>query len=245
MKKLILSLALCCAATNFFAQTADPEQLRKEGNDALNAKNYQVAFTKYNAYLTQTNFKDSVMAYNCGFCADQIKKPAEAAKYFDIAIQKKYNLPNAYVGKAGALRDLKKDAEYIATVKEGLEAVPGDATLEKLYAVYYLKEGQKYQKAGKVNDAEENYKHILELQNKKWKTDALYSLGVLFYNNGAKTLQVATPLAASNKAKYDEEKEKATTDFKKANDYLEEAITLSPDREAAKKILSQVKTQLK
>ena len=27
MKKLILSLALCCAATNFFAQNADPAQL--------------------------------------------------------------------------------------------------------------------------------------------------------------------------------------------------------------------------
>lgn len=27
MKKLILSIALCCAATNFFAQNADPAQL--------------------------------------------------------------------------------------------------------------------------------------------------------------------------------------------------------------------------
>jgi len=31
MKKLILSLALCCAATNFFAQNADPAQLVNEG----------------------------------------------------------------------------------------------------------------------------------------------------------------------------------------------------------------------
>ena len=28
------------------------------------------------------------MAYNCGVCADQIKKYADAVKYFDVAIQK-------------------------------------------------------------------------------------------------------------------------------------------------------------
>ena len=54
MKKLILSLALCCAATNFFAQNADPAQLVNEGKAALESKNYQVAFTKFSTYLTQT-----------------------------------------------------------------------------------------------------------------------------------------------------------------------------------------------
>lgn len=63
---------------------------------------------KFSTYLTQTNNQDSVIAYNCGVCADKIKKPAEALKYFDIAVQKKYNLANAYIGKAGALKDLKK-----------------------------------------------------------------------------------------------------------------------------------------
>ncbi len=48
------------------------------------------------------------MAYNCGVCADQIKKYADAVKYFDVAIQKNYNVANAYARKAGALKDLKK-----------------------------------------------------------------------------------------------------------------------------------------
>jgi tetratricopeptide (TPR) repeat protein len=111
MKKLILSIALCCAATNFFAQNADPAQLVNDGKAALEAKNYQEAYTKFSTYLTQTNNQDSVIAYNCGVCADKIKKPAEALKYFDIAVQKKYNLANAYIGKAGALKDLKKNDE--------------------------------------------------------------------------------------------------------------------------------------
>jgi len=87
MKKLILSLALCCAATNFFAQNTDPAQLVNEGKAALESKNYQLAFTKFSTYLTQTNNQDSVIAFNCGVCADKIKKPADALKYFDIAVQ--------------------------------------------------------------------------------------------------------------------------------------------------------------
>ena len=157
MKKLILSLALCCAATNFFAQNADPAQLVNEGKAALESKNYQVAFTKFSTYLTQTNNQDSVIAFNCGVCADKIKKPAEALKYFDIAVQKKYNLANAYIGKAGALKDLKKNDEYVATLKEGLEAVPGNKTLTKLYATYYVNQGILAQRAKKNSAAEDAF----------------------------------------------------------------------------------------
>ena len=161
MKKFLLSIALCCAATNFFAQTTEPGNLINEGKAALEAKNYQEAFTKFSTYLTQTNNQDSVIAYNCGVCADKIKKPDEALKYFDIAIQKKYNLGNAYVGKAGALKDLKKDSEYLATLKEGIEAAPENKTLKRLHANYYLNAGIKAQKANKLDDAEEAFKQVL------------------------------------------------------------------------------------
>lgn len=43
MKKFLLSIALCCAATNFFAQTTEPGNLINEGKAALEAKNYQEA----------------------------------------------------------------------------------------------------------------------------------------------------------------------------------------------------------
>lgn len=245
MKKILLLFALCFTTNSFFAQTPDPIQLKNEGNTALNAKDYATAFNKYSEYLKQTNNQDSVTAYNCGVCADNIQKYNEAVQYFDIAIQKGYNLGNAYIGKAAAYRDLKKNNEYIATLEAGLKAVPENATLEKLYAVYYLKEGQKFQKAGNVAKAEENYKHASEVNSKKWKTDALYSLGVLFYNNGANTLKKATPLANSNKEKYTAEKEKADADFKKATEYLQEAVSISPERAEIKKILTQVQNTLK
>lgn len=40
------------------------------------------------------------------------KKYADAVKYFDIAIQKNYNVANAYARKAGALKDLKKTQKW-------------------------------------------------------------------------------------------------------------------------------------
>ena len=226
MRKFILLVAMCCATGSIFAQT-DPNQLKKEGNDALNAKNYQVAFTKYDAYLKQTNNSDSVMAYNCGVCADQIKKYADAVKYFDVAIQKNYNVANAYARKAA-----------------GLKIAPGNKTMEKLYAIQYLKEGQKFQKANDIAKAEESYKKVTTLSGKKWKTDALYSLGVLFYNNGATVLKKAAPLANSDADKYATEKAAADADFKKAADYLQEAATLSPERAEIKKMLTQVQESL-
>ena len=73
MKKLILSLALCCAATNFFAQNADPAQLVNEGKAALESKNYQVAFTKFSTYLTQTNNQDSVIAFTVAFALIKLR----------------------------------------------------------------------------------------------------------------------------------------------------------------------------
>ena len=241
MKKLILSIALCCAATNFFAQNADPAQLVNDGKAALEAKNYQEAYTKFSTYLTQTNNQDSVIAYNCGVCADKIKKPAEALKYFEkqllmlqllaccFAVQKKYNLANAYIGKAGALKDLKKNDEYVATLKEGLEANPGNKTLTKLYATYYVNQGIMAQKAKKMDAAEEAFKQAIAIQADN--VNALNSLGSLYYSKGANTMKTDV--------------EKAKVEFKEAKEYLDKLIPLlSADKPAQKKMMDNAKTML-
>ncbi|WP_321479681.1 hypothetical protein [uncultured Bacteroides sp.] len=244
MKKLSVLLSLCLTVTCLFAQTTTPQQLKAAGDKALKAKNYPVAFTKYNQYLKQTNYQDSVTAFNCGVCADKSKKYADAAKMFDVAIEKNYNLSSAYVGKAIALRHQKKSADYIATLSEAMTKVPGNGTIEKLYSIFYLKKGQAFQKKGNVKEAAENYMHLTEVSSKKWKTNGLYSLGVLFFNNGASILKKATPIANSNPDKYKQEKAAATSDFKKAVDYLEKAVALSPQRPEIAKLLSQVKASM-
>lgn len=184
--------------------------MRDDGIAALEAKDYQKAYTNFSNYLNQTNNQDSVIAFNCGICADKIKKSEDAVKYFDIAVQKKYNLVNAYIGKAGALKDLKKNDEYLATIKEGLKEVPGDKSLTKMYTTYYLNAGITAQKAGKTAAAEEAYKEILEVQ--KNNTNALYSLGALKYNDATKTLAT--------------DRDKAKTIYTEAKGYLESVAKL-------------------
>lgn len=229
MKKLILSFALCCTMAGISAQTTDPAQLINEGKAALEAKKYDEAFTKFSTYLDQTNNQDSVIAFNCGVCADKIKKHAEAVKYFDIAVQKKYNLANAYIGKAGALKDLKKNDEYVATLKEGVEACPDNKTLKKLYVNFYINQGIIAQKANKIADAEEAYKQAVTIQPDN--VNALNRLGSLFYATGAALVQT--------------DLEKAKVEFQSAKEYLEKLVPmLSADKASDKKILDNANTML-
>ena len=66
----------------------------------------------------------------------------------------------------------------------------------------------------------------------------------MFYNNGATVLKKAAPLANSDTEKYAIEKAAADADFKKASDYLQEAVALSPERAEIKKMLTQVQESL-
>lgn len=229
MKKLILSIALFCASTNFFAQEADLGALINQGKAALEAKNYQEAYAKFSSYLSQTNEQDSVIAYNCGVCADKIKKPAEAAKYFGIAVDKKYNLANAYIGLAGALKDQKKNTEYLNTLKAGIEAVPDNKTLTKMLATYYVNQGTLALKGKKQQEAEKAFKEALAVDSKN--INALNRLGSLYYTNGAGL--VATDL------------DKAKAEFKEAKLYLEQLLPLlSPQKAAHKKMQANTQTML-
>ena len=243
MRKIVLLVALCLGIGNAFAQ--DVDKLRDEGDAALKAKNYTEAVAKYSEYLKLNEYKDTVRIFNCGFSANQAKQYAEAAKFFDMAVKYKYNLDDSYVGEAMAYRNLGKNEEFFATVDAGLKELPGNANLEKLLYTQSIKLGQAAQKKGDIKTAEELYKKVLGVSNKKYQENALYSLGVLCYNDGANILKKAAPLANSDADKYAAEKEKADARFKEAVGYLEEAMKVSPEDTKAKTMLTQVQSAMK
>lgn len=244
MKKIVLLLFTALLAVSVFAQ--DPGATEKNaGNAAWKAKNYQEAFKNFEAYLKAVDFKDNAYIYNTATAATKAKKFAEAEKYYDMSIQKKYKTASSYQGKAFAQRELKKEAEMLATLQEGMKAVPGNMKLETMYASYYMKQGQQFQKAGNEAKAAENYTKITTLTNKSFKVQGFLSLATLYFNNGAKILQDATPIANTDKAKYEAEKAKATADFKKAKDYIVQAQSLEPANQDAKDLLNQVNTAMK
>ena len=244
MKRIAFILLSILFSAGVFVQEPGAAE-KNAGNDALKAKNYAEAFKKYEEYLKIVDYKDNATVFNTAYCANKIKDYAAAEKYFDMSIKNKYKAASSYLGKAQALKNQKKDADMLVTLQEGLKAFPGNMKLETMYATYYLKEGQKFQKAGNESKAAENYTKITSLSNKSFKTQGYVSLAGLFFNNGAKILQDATPIANTDKAKYDAEKAKAVNDFKKAKDYLTQAQSLEPANQDVKDLMKQVNEALK
>lgn len=244
MKRIAFILLSILFSAGVFAQEPGAAE-KNAGNDALKAKNYAEALKKYEEYLKIVDYKDNATVFNTAYCANKIKDYAAAEKYFDMSIKNKYKAASSYLGKAQALKNQKKDADMLVTLQEGLKAFPGNMKLETMYATYYLKEGQKFQKAGNESKAAENYTKITSLSNKSFKTQGYVSLAGLFFNNGAKILQDATPIANTDKAKYDAEKAKAVNDFKKAKDYLTQAQSLEPANQDVKDLMKQVNEALK
>lgn len=230
--------------TSVFAQTPGATE-KNAGNAALKSKNYAEAFKQYEAYLKIVNNDDKATVYNTAVCANKIKDYAAAEKYFGLSIKNNYKGASSYLGKAQAQKDQGKTAEMLSTLQEGMKAFPGNMNLETKYAAYYMKEGQKYQKEGNEAKAAENYTQVTTLTTKGFKTQGLVSLASLYFNNGAKILQDATPLANTDKDKYESEKAKAMNDFKKAKEYLVQAQSLEPDNADAKDLMKQVNEAMK
>ena len=199
----------------------------------------------YSEYLKLTNYEDESRIFNCAFAAYNAKKYDDAIKFYDMAIQKGYKADDAYVGKAMSLRSQDKAADFTATVEAGLKANAQNANLEKLLYAYCMKKGQAAQKAGKTEEAEELFKDVLVVSNAKYKGNALYSLGVMFYNAGAKILADANPIATSDPDKYAAEKKKADAQMAKAKGYLEQAVALNAADANSKKILDAINAAAK
>ncbi len=240
MKRIALLILSVLLTLTVFAQTTPGAKEKNAGNDAWKAKNYAEAFKNFEAYLKAVDFKDNAYIYNTATAAAKAKNYAAAEKYYDMAIKNKYKAASAYHGKAIALKEQKKTSEMLTTLEEGMKAFPGNVKLEQMYATYFLKEGQNFQKAGNEAKAAENYLKIVSLKTKSYKTQGYLSLATLYFNNGAKVIAAANPIANTDKAKFESEKAKAVADFKKAKDYLMQAQSVEPANQDVKDLMKQV-----
>jgi len=243
MKKLFLTLVVCLSVLGAFAQ--DAVQLKNDGNAALKAKDYKTAIVHLENYLrTPEASSDIKTVYNVGYAAYKVKDYAKSVIYFDKAIAAKYKLSSSYLRKATSLKKLKKYDEMVATLKAGIAAVPAkNAKLSKTLAKHYLIEGQKAQKGSKFDAAESSYKKAIDLKS-SMKTDAIVSLGSLYFGKGAKIQAAANPLANTEKEKFAAEIAKAKTYYKKAVAQYTKAKTLAPAREDVDSLLKEVKAVL-
>jgi len=243
MKKIFLFLLASVFALSLFAQ--DAATLKNAGNEALRAKNYQEALKQFEQYFAVAGQDDKATVFNAAYCANKLKKYEKAIALYSKSIENRYKESSSYYFKARAYKKLKKTNEMLATIEDGLKAKPGNKKIEKLCYQHYMKQGIKFQKAGKVAKADENFSKVKDLKGKKFRVDALLSLGKLYYNSGASILDKARPFANKDKVKYATEKSKANKSFVKALGFLEEAASINPAREDVKTSIADVKKVLK
>lgn len=98
-----------------------------------------------------------------------------------------------------------------------------------LYDAMVLDTTDKYTKEQKEEYeklAIDNYKKAIELKDDYF--DAIYNLGVLYYNKGVYVLKAAQDIPPSENDKYEAEKQKAIEFFKIALPYMEKAHEINP-----------------
>jgi tetratricopeptide (TPR) repeat protein len=240
MKKIILILAVCLSAVGVFAQSA--AQFKNDGNTALKSKDYKSALANYEKFLgAEDTVDDPALVFNSGYCAMKIKDYAKAENFFSQSIESKYKLSSAYYYKSLAQKNQKKSEEMVTTLKEGIAACPTKKSkLVAALSKHYLIEGQKAQKDSKFEVAEDLYQKAGATKS-KLQADALFSLGTLYYNQGAKIMQAATPVANTQPEKYKEESVKAKSFYQKAIVELNKAKAIAPAREDIKSTISTIK----
>jgi len=242
MKRIILLFVVCFSLSNVFAQSAG--ELKNQGNAALKAKNYKGAIELFEKYFAAAEEIEAPVVFNTAYSALKIKDYAKAEKYFGESIDNKYKLSSAYRFKAIAQKRQKKFDEMVATLNAGIAACTKSSKMAKMLATHYLKQGVAAQKSNNFAKAEGLYKKAIEVKS-KLKTDAIVSLGTLYFNEGARIQQAANPLANSDKPKFAAESAKAQKYYKKALAEMKKAKALDPVREDVTKQIATLNGLIK
>lgn len=199
---------------------------------------------------------DTVIIFNAGLAAYNAKNYDKAIEYYKEAAKYKYNGAKTYslISDSYLLKQTKQDsAQALQVLEDGLKEYPKNGSLLVLIinyyinankvdeamkylnvaieqdpknATYYFAQGTLYDKLQKTDEATNCY--LKAIENKDDYFDAYYNLGALYYNKGVKQVDVANAVPSNQPEKYEEEKNKADIEFKKAIPYMEKAHEINP-----------------
>ncbi len=197
---------------------------------------------------------DTVIIFNAGLAAYNAEKYDDAIKYYKEAAKYDYNgartyelISSSYINKQdtisalGILQDgFKKYPEsssiLVQMINIYLTANKVDDAMKYLElaieqdpenASFYFALGSLQDKLGETAKAIAAYEKALELKDDYF--DAYYNLGAIYYNLGVKQVDVANAVPTNQPDKYEEEKNKADEEFKKAIPYMEKASEVNPE----------------
>lgn len=197
--------------------------------------------------------KDSMMYFFGGIAAYNAKQFAVAEEAFNKCVELNYNMAESIGYLAKSMKETGKTAEAEARLKEVVAKYPNDLDVLIQLTNFYIDNNRNedagnaisaalkldpnnialvynsgiiYETMGKMDIAEAAYLKSLEL--KPDYTDALYSLGVFYFNRGADANNIANDLPYGDPA-YDKTIAESKEFWGKALPYLEKAAIAEPE----------------
>jgi tetratricopeptide (TPR) repeat protein len=196
---------------------------------------------------------DTVIIFNAGLAAYNAQNYDKAIKYYREAAKYKYSGARTYQLISSSYMQKQDTVNALDVLKEGLKEYPGNGTIlveviniylnsnrvddalryldiaieqDPKNSSYYFARGTLFDKLLKPEEATESYLKAIEYKDDYF--DAYYNLGAVYYNKGVKQIDVANAVPSNQPEKYEEEKEKADIEFKKAIPYMEKAHEVNP-----------------
>ncbi len=163
-------------------------------------KDYKNAVASFEQAIATSEEGAEALVYNAGIAAYRGNMFEKAAELFGKSVENGYKGETALYYKAVVLKKLNKDAEYQATLEEGVTKFPGDEKIGSALANVYVSEGNEYYKAGAAVISAANQKVV----DGTLKTDeAAYtsevSKATVEFKKAVEILEKAKALDAGNK----------------------------------------------
>jgi len=195
---------------------------------------------------------DTAIIYNTGLAAYNAQKWETAAEYLNKSIKHDYGGGDAVLLLDQVYNTLGDSTKRGDNLKRGFNKYPDDERLLTQLINYYLESGQNEQAKEYLNQAIESqpenpsfyyargvlfdqneeyekaiedYKKAIDLNDEYF--DALYNLGVIYFNQGIEQMGIAND--EKDHEKFQEEKAKADSLFEAALPYMEKARDLKPE----------------
>ena len=199
------------------------------------------------------NAIDTVIIFNAGLAAYNAQKYDKAIEYYRQAAKYKYNGAKTYSLISSSYLQNQDTLGALNVLQEGLKEYSDNGSLlveviniylnankvddamkyldiaisqDPKNSSYYFAQGTLYDKLQKTDEATNSYMKAIEFKADYF--DAYYNLGALYYNKGVKQVDVANSIPSNQPEKYEEEKNKADIEFKKAIPYMEKAHEINP-----------------
>ncbi|MBN2611173.1 MAG: tetratricopeptide repeat protein [Bacteroidales bacterium] len=219
---------------------------------------------KINNLRVMEGIVDTLIYYSTGRAAKESGNYDDAITYFNKTLDLNFSDPYLYIFLNECYKETGDSAKALETLKAGFKKHPdnqpilieminfylmkgeSEAALEYLGLAkqedptntsFIFAEGTIFDKLGRSDDAINAYKACLEIDPQYF--NALFNLGVVYYNKAVKIIDDAQKIDDNNI--YNQELEKAEQDFKNAIPHMEEAKKIAPENELCN-VLSTLKT---